>query len=449
MAGYQHLEIVSDFQDYVKDKKKSAKAYYRYLLTRLLRMFQYKNLPDTIPHEILDRYLFENGIALITKVNDELRVFYGNLGGPQDIYYRPTTFIVANPHVKVDGEIFSANIPVFTCNNPDVGQPTGVLMRNDTDWMGLHPLIARYAFLMAENTLTLRTADVMLRIIALLTAKTDKERASSIEYLKSIEKGELGVIGESSFHEGVEMQSPPSNNGSYLTQFIEYQQYLKGSFYNEIGLSANYNMKREAIGKGESTLDEDALLPLCDNMLKTRQEDLAKVNEMFGTDISVEFSSSWLENRIEALAALKERTSGNTGGMFGQPFGSGSSPFDQKVGQPTGESDETSESSESADSVGQPTESGSSNSIEPREEADDGSDNAPSDGADLGQIEEDGGTSSESKINDISVDEELTDMLEDVMKDNEVELVNQQEGGEDNAEDTEESSEDKADTPVE
>ena len=82
-----------------------------------------------------------------------------------------------------------------------------------------------------------------------------------------MENGILGVIGESPFFDGVKLQSPPSNNGSYLTQFIEYQQYLKGSLYNELGLSANYNMKREAIGKGESTLDEDALLPLCDNML--------------------------------------------------------------------------------------------------------------------------------------------------------------------------------------
>ena len=265
MAGYRHLEIVQDFEKYVKDKKTSAKSYYRYLLSRLLRMFQYKNLPDTIPHEILDRYLFEFGIACITKVNGELYVFSGNLGGVQDVYYRPTTFIISNPHIKVDGEIFTADIPVFENPYEDVGQPTGVLMRNDMDWVGLHPLLSRYAYLMAENILTLRTADVLLRIVALLTAKDDKEQKSALEYLKTIEKGELGVIGESKFFEGVEMQSPPSNNGSYLTQFIEYQQYLKGSFYNEIGLSANYNMKREAIGKGESTLDEDALLPLFQN----------------------------------------------------------------------------------------------------------------------------------------------------------------------------------------
>lgn len=311
MAGYKHLEIPGNFERYVKDKKQSANAYYRYFLARLSRMFEYKGLPDTIPHEILDRYLMNNGIACITEVDGKLYVFFGNMGGPQDVYYRPTEFIISNPHVKVNGELFTANIPIYnryqeTTKVPGVelGQPKGCLIRNDSEWIGLAPLLSRYSYLMAENTLTLRTADVMLRIVAMITAPSDKERASALEYLKSMENGILSVIGESAFFDGVKLQSPPSNNGSYLTQFIEYQQYLKGSLYNEIGLSANYNMKREAIGKGESTLDQDALLPLADNMLLTRKQDLALVNEMFGTEIEVSFSSAWLENELEALNTI-------------------------------------------------------------------------------------------------------------------------------------------------
>ena len=422
MAGYKHLEIVTDFEKYVKDKKMSAKAYYRYLLTRMLRMFQYKNLPDTIPHEILDRYLFENGIACITEVEGELYVFYGNLGGPMDVYYRPTEFIISNPHIRKGGELFTANVPVFKSNLNEVGQPTGVLIRNDTEWQGLHPLLARYAYLMAENILTLRTADVMLRIIALLTAKTDKERAASLEYLKSIEKGELGVIGESSFHEGVEMQSPPSNNGSYLTQFIEYQQYLKGSFYNEIGLAANYNMKREAIGKGESTLDADALLPLCDNMLKTRKEDLAKVNKMFGTNIEVEFSSAWLENRIEDLATLKSLVSPQ--------------PTFSPVGQPT-ETTASSDAGGGDDSAENSGEDGSSSVVDEssRVEVDNTRVEEESTRVEEETIDE---TSTEL-VNDLSVDVELTEMLD--------ELVNQpEEGGEiDDTSELSESTDDKED----
>ena len=443
MAGYRHLEVVMDFEKYVKDKKVSAKAYYRYLLTRLQRMFQYKNLPDTIPHEILDRYLFEFGIACITEVEGKLYVFSGNLGGPQDVYYRPTQFIISNPHIKKNGEIFSANVPVFETNVHDVGQPTevqGVLIRNDTDWQGLHPLLSRYAYLMAENILTLRTADVMLRIIALLTASTDKERAASLEYLKSIEKGELGVIGESSFHEGVEMQSPPSNNGSYLTQFIEYQQYLKGSFYNEIGLSANYNMKREAIGKGESTLDEDALLPLCDNMLKTRREDLAKVNNMFGTNIEVEFSSSWLENRIEALSALQSMVTPEPTPFVGQPTDNnlqfGGDTMEGSNGVMEGSDDENDVSKEVGDET-----SGAGDDPSRAEVESNGAGDEPS-RAEAEPDDTDEGTS-ESQINDLSVDEELVEMLD--------ELVNQDdaEGGDLNADADAESSEDQADDTTE
>lgn len=354
MAGYKHLEIPGNFERYVKDKKQSANAYYRYFLARLSKMFEYKNLPDTIPHEILDRYLMNNGIACITEVEGKLYCFYGNLGGPQDVYYRPTEFIISNPHVKSDGEIFTANIPIFNNYQPtseipdaDLGQPRGCLLRNDSEWIGLAPLLSRYSYLMAENILTLRTADVMLRIVALITAQTDGEKLSAQEYLKSIENGILSVVGESAFFDGVKMQSPPSNNGSYLTQFIEYQQYLKGSLYNEIGLSANYNMKREAIGKGESTLDEDALLPLADNMLLCRREDLALVNEMFGTNIEVSFSSAWLKNELEALSAIANFSSGGS-----TPFGSSIIPSDNGTStttEPIGEPREDEDGSTQAD----------------------------------------------------------------------------------------------------
>lgn len=429
MAQYKHLEIPGNFERYVKDKRQSANAYYRYFLTRFTRMFEYKRLPDTIPHQIFDRYLFNNGIALITKVHDKLYCFYGNAGGPQDVYYRPCQFIVANPHIIGDnGEPFSANVTIFENDRyPELGQPTGVLMRNDTEWLGLNPMLSRYAYLMAENALTLRTADVMLRVTALLTAPSDKERAAALEYLKTIENGGLGVIGESPFFDGVKLQSPPSNNGSYLTQFIEYQQYLKGSIYNELGLSANYNMKREAIGKGESTLDEDALLPLCDDMLLCRKQDLEKVNEMFGTDIEVSFSSAWLENQIENKSTLVNMVGQPTGG---NPFNP-TEPF--SVGQPTDESEgegngqfgaEVATTAEPGHALGEHGAEGAIDTNAPEDEPE--SKDEPE--------EENEEENEDSKINDISWSEDLHE-LEDKVDEKADEPVGQptmnEEGGTD------------------
>lgn len=89
---------------------------------------------------------------------------------------------------------------------------------------------------------------------------------------------------------------------------------MKASWYNEIGLNANYNMKREKLSTTESQMNNDALLPLVDDMLESRRVGLEKINAMFGTDISVEFASSW-EKLIEEFQAemVSERSESEVG----------------------------------------------------------------------------------------------------------------------------------------
>lgn len=277
---------------YVIDKDRSVHTFINYMNIRLQKMFHYDGLPESIPKEMLEYYLLNNGTCFVSKVGEKLYAFTGSFGGAPDPYYRPTVYVVANPALQL-----SKSYDIET---------EGVLVRNDTLWCGLYPLMSRYATLMAENMLTIRTADIMLRIMALLSAPDDRTKAAADEYLKKLEKGELAAIGENRFFdEGIKMQAPPSNNGSYLTQFIELHQYLTGTFYNEIGLNANFNMKRESIGEGESSLNEDSLLPLSDEMLRCRKEDIEKINKMFGTEITVEFDSAWANNRKEIDLNLK------------------------------------------------------------------------------------------------------------------------------------------------
>ena len=358
---YQFFDMSKFDLDYVLKKPKSAKAYFTYLLTRCIRMFEYKNLPDTIPADIFDRWLMTNGVVCIGKdMNDDLRVFFGNWGGEYDVYYRPSLFIVSNPHISNDSQSGWYHQYVVFPTSQSTKQD-GVLMRNDTGWYGLAPMLSRYAALMAENILTIRTADVMLRIIALLSAPSDQEFKSAMEYIKALENGELKVVGDNPFFDGIKLQSPPSNNGSYLTQFIELHQYLKGSFYNEIGLSANYNMKREAIGKGESTLDNDSLLPLCENMLMCRREDFAKVNELFNTNIEVDFSSAWKENQVQRniqLLSQLEQSSSMGAGFGGAMLGN--------VGSTEDNIDDTDDSNTNMDNdISKPSEhSGDSDAVD-------------------------------------------------------------------------------------
>lgn len=300
----------------VTDKEKCAASYSAYFYIRLMKMFSYKGLPKTIPQDVLEYYLLRNGSCFITEAAPprtdgtevgvdgsqlQLFAFIGNPGGEHDAYYRPTLYVCSNPYLNL------------TFEKPMWGDE-GVFCVNDSMWLGLEPIIQRYAYLMAENVLTMRTADIMLRIIALITAPDDKTKDAADVYLQNIVDGKLGSIGDNPFFEGIKMQSPPSNNGSYLTQFIELHQYYKGSFYNEIGLQANFNMKREAIGVGEAAMSQDSLLPLCDDMLEKRKEFCERLNELYGLNIEVDFSSAWKNTREEIEKELNDGSQLQEGG---------------------------------------------------------------------------------------------------------------------------------------
>lgn len=293
--------------EFVTDKSKSSASIINYMLARLQKMFKYSGLPDSIPRQYLENYLLVNGSCIIARdkknpSDPSIYAFVGAAGGEPDIYYRPTRYMVANPSLNLSAEYY------ISSTDPN-HEPDAVLIRNDTMWQGLYPMMARYASLISENLLTIRTADVMLRVLALITAPDDSSRLAADQFLKDITDGHLASIAENRFLDGIRMQNPPSNNGSYLTQFIELHQYLVGSFYNEVGLNANYNMKREALSESETGLNDDSLMPLCEDMLRCRREDMASVNDLFGTSIEVDFDSSWLENTIERLLNLKQQSS--------------------------------------------------------------------------------------------------------------------------------------------
>lgn len=306
--NYNFLEVPNNLIGYITDKPKSAKSYFKYLLSRTQMMFKYTNLPKTIDPMILERMLQVNGVACITDKDGELYCFSGSMGGELDIYYRPTRFIVSNPHFAPDGFYKECII-----NGEE--EHTGVLMYNDTEWQGLTSLIARYASLMTENVLTVRVADIMLRKMDIIIAGTDKAKKSAEIFLKKLENGDLAALSDSAFRESIRTLPVSNYNGSYLIQFIELQQYLKGSFYNELGLRANYNMKREAIGEGESTLDADSVLPLCENMLSCRRKTIAMVNQLYGTEISVDYNSAWLENHIDSYLSIYNKIAESVAAM--------------------------------------------------------------------------------------------------------------------------------------
>lgn len=261
-----------------------------HMLNRTQQIFKYHNLPDTIPQYMLESYLQRIGRCVITPVDGKLYALFGGFAGEPDAYYRPSKFVVANPYLGFNKEL-------------EIDKEC-VLCRNDHNMYGLLPIINRYSTMLAENELSMYIADIMTRLMSLITAGSDNDKEAARLFLNDIEAGKLGAVMSQNFMQSIETQPYASSAGSSLLgQLIEYEQYLKASMYNELGLDANYNMKRESLSMTESQMNDDALFPLIDDMLECRREFCDKVNELFGEylsePISVELSSSWETNDIE------------------------------------------------------------------------------------------------------------------------------------------------------
>lgn len=297
MSNKKYYEF-SKANEYVINKDRSVNNFIRYMLTRTQSMFSYTGLPETIPSFNLEYLLQTKGHVFVTECEGNLYALSGNYCGEPNVYNEPTQYIVTNQALKLS--------KTFTIDSD------GVLIKNDALEMGLLPILNRYGALITENTITIRTVDIMLRIVEMISASDDRTQASAEKFIRDIENGKISSIGESAFFEGVKLHSATSTQ-NYLQQFIELEQYLKASCFNEIGLNANYNMKRSSLGANESAMNDDFLLPLVDDMIKQRQEAIEKINHKYGTNIAIDYSSAWKVTHEENVkqVAISESISDN------------------------------------------------------------------------------------------------------------------------------------------
>lgn len=265
-----------------KDKLRCNRAYALEFLRRTNQIFEYDGLPETIPKKYLELYLQYNGFACIKEHSGDLYAFFGGVGGEPSPYYQPTVVTISNPSLNYTD----------TC----IIDKDCVLIRNDMFMQGLMPIIDRYVTAIVENDISLDMVSKNMRHLVFITAPTDDLQKAAKKVIDDINAGEQSIAADSKFLEGIKVFPLNSSHQNSITDLIEYHQYLKAGLFNELGLNSNYNMKREKLNDGETQLNQDALLPLIDEMLAERQEGIEKVNAMYGTNISVRLSPIWQEN---------------------------------------------------------------------------------------------------------------------------------------------------------
>lgn len=270
-------KLFDKFYNY-QDKTKNINTYVFNYLNKTNSMFKYHNLPKSIPADVLESFLQRNGYVCIAKHENALYAFVGGLGGELDVYYRPTICTVTNPALNLSKDF--------------VIDKDCIIIKNDTNLQGLLPIILRYSSMLVENDISMVLATYNTRIQKIVSASDDGTIASAKEYLSQIVSGKQGIIADNAFLKSLDVKDSSTDN-KIIEELIKQNQYLKSSMLNEVGLQANTNLKKERLVSAEIESNSESLYPIVDDMLKCRKNALEKVNEMFGTNIEIEFNSSW------------------------------------------------------------------------------------------------------------------------------------------------------------
>lgn len=284
MAFYKRLKDKNKFGSLMYpfiDKEESLINYDLMTLNMLVHIFKWEGLPETIPEFNLELILLIYGHAVINKDKGDLFAFYGGLGGRPDEYYFPTKTFVNNPFLNFNkiGEIGK----------------NSVVVRNDTLITGVMPILHRYHSQMVENDITQHLANINMRLMNVLTASDDDDKAECDRFINDVIAGKLSTIQAQGFIDGVHTQPyGSSGNGNQVTQLIEYAQWLRGRLMQEFGITGvNTNIKREYVSDTEINSYNNPNTALINDFLICRRRGADEINKMFGTNITVDYSDEW------------------------------------------------------------------------------------------------------------------------------------------------------------
>lgn len=275
------------FYDYL-EKKRNIDIENEITYNKTMAMFKYHNLPDSLPCYELENILQKNGFACVAKVESELYAFDGGLGGEPDVYYHPTICTVANPALNLSKD--------FVINKDCV------IVKNDSNMVGLSHTISKYNTLITENEITILIALINSRMSIIFSGADSATKTSAEQYLNMIKQGKLGVISDNAFLESLSINMGNNTRNNVFEDLIRLNMYLKASLNNSIGLNSNTALKKERLITAEIDVNNTSLYPLIDDMLECRRIGVEKINELFGTEITVELNSSWDYRELNGMS---------------------------------------------------------------------------------------------------------------------------------------------------
>lgn len=259
----------------------------RYLIQKVISVFEFKGIPDTWSIDYFLYTLFICGFVAVVNT-DKFGVIpqHCSLFG-YDVFYRPTNVNIANPLLK-------GNL------TPRIGIECE-LIKLQPDYGSCWDIISYYADLLALCTESLGVNLVNSKL-AYVFACSDKTVAESFKKMyDQINEGNPAIFADRKLFDeaGEPLWTTFQNNlkqnyvaGDMLDDMLK----IDARFCTEIGIP-NVNLaKASGVTDNEVEANNIDTRSKAALWLETIQDGISKVNDMFGLDIAVEFRFKEVQN---------------------------------------------------------------------------------------------------------------------------------------------------------
>ena len=281
------------------------------LMNYLAPMFKYEELPDSIPEEFIERFHILNGDIAVWKLDD-----------PNAFRYKDELIVsccgYANkPDAYGIGEhVIATTLSGYVKNDLEEGKDC-VVIHNNSIYTSDMSIICYFTDMLTEMFTSLKTNIIYSRLKPIFKVSDDKEAAAVKEAFTKIKDDSEpiqitsnNVLAEALAEAGAGnaetikvLDITDVKNADKLQYIVKCIDDAFRWFFAMIGqaIQGNGKLAQQSVEEVQGTTSMSFILP--NDRLKMRRKGWEKVNALFGTNVSVDFSDAW---KTESIKYKKE-----------------------------------------------------------------------------------------------------------------------------------------------
>lgn len=276
----------------LKASSTNYKTFYNFrvnqLLEYMMKLFSYKNLPESIPDHEIDLYLYLYGHCGITRGSKD-----GKIIAVVPMMSDPTNYLDIFKKYTWATPIQSGQVYI---------DKSGVVIDNTKLHNSSFPLIHTTAAKLAHIDTTMICTLVNARDTVAIKAISQKFAHDAENYQRLKYNGAPSFIVDRGFST-IDFEDCKTDRSFNVRELADTQQLILSEFYENIGINKTVE-KRERMITAEADTNKQLLKLNIMNMFECRKEGIDKVNKLYGTNITVECNvdiSNYSETDPEAV----------------------------------------------------------------------------------------------------------------------------------------------------